>query len=409
MSGFKVVKAQVEKLGESHLEVTTIGAVNTVQLFTLQVKELQQMMRAQTKTWSRETYLKLVSDGVEIVKEAEQNAVKLEADAATLKSVRLLEVRALSGERRRMALAVRRLIKPLVAQNFWKAGQTWLGEKVLGVSVTVKDQIEPTTNLAKSKYAEVVDGHPTWSVPQHWSADSTAEAHSMLTLWLEILGPAVDALTKKLEKHLNDDPACYVNLARLPQGRAGEKGIRPDDYIPKNFLGEAASDISSSESFSTPMLLGMRQLGWRWGMEKMPFCGTGCFLRCTVGACSIVCWPMHSVLSKGASMSNVTEFFDGMSPSEFASFMTSEAAWVDLKTNESMWVPWGWYLTMVATSDVCLVFMEHWFSCEMLAHLPPEVAAEVVRSNCEYQESQPETPQSVQAVCWFKVAQSGNS
>ena len=105
----------VKKLGCEHVEVRATSTQKSLQ----QLKELAQTLeeaQQQAKWWSKDNCQQHFDQAVHSLQEADAVVVQLKADTQTLKQARLLEVRTLSGDRRRLALNVHHCAKPLADQ-----------------------------------------------------------------------------------------------------------------------------------------------------------------------------------------------------------------------------------------------------------------------------------------------------
>ena len=141
-SAFKCLEAVVAQLGEQHSEVEASGAVIAMEDFQKLLVTVNEG-RNGTKTWNKNSFVDQFDQCMSVYDEAVQIARNMHGLVSTLKTVRLLQVRAFAGDRRKSALTVRRLLKPLVSQHFWKSLVTWFGEEAMGIaaeSTTLKPQ-----------------------------------------------------------------------------------------------------------------------------------------------------------------------------------------------------------------------------------------------------------------------------
>ena len=143
-SVFQQIQHVMQMLGLQHPEVLTLGSQDSVGEMTRLVAQLAEH-RSTAKGWSRDNFAQKFAEAMKIYESTVTVAKKLHADLTALKTVRLLEVRAFSGDRRKVALAVRRVLKPLPLQSFWRSMLTWLGEHPLGISVA-KQEITPMSS-----------------------------------------------------------------------------------------------------------------------------------------------------------------------------------------------------------------------------------------------------------------------
>eukprot|EP00971_Amphidinium_carterae_P337284 6474021-Amphidinium_carterae.1 len=122
----------IEKLGDENVEVTASGCKATICAFESECNSLLNLKVA-AKGWQKDNFIKSHIDGFALLVKVAQLHANILADFKVLKSVRLLEVRQLSGERRKLALAIRRHGKALMQQDFFKSALTWFGDAVLNL------------------------------------------------------------------------------------------------------------------------------------------------------------------------------------------------------------------------------------------------------------------------------------
>ena len=402
---FKTAQGVVEKLGPEHVEVRATNVTEVLKSFAWIAKQMEDCQQ-QAKGWSKENFEQHFDSGMGLLVEADSMAATLKADVAVLKQVRLLEVRTLSGDRRRLALNVRRCAKPLSDQHFWKSGVTWCGECVLGIGAA-EAAPQPKTNMAKSSVLRSLAATEPYAKPTYWEPDSTDLPHQCMKKRLEMLQAKVAKAAKSVRASLEEDGSGFINLARvLAKTKEGE-AVRAEGTLPTEWFGSDAAEPAGLSNFAPLWVCGSKQYGWRYGPQQLPFPGIGHFIHCHEGDCSAIMWPMQSVLDEGGQVSTVTEFFTTKSTTDFGRFMEKHACWVAMAEGSSLWVPFGWYGSLITTSDQGIQLVQHWFARGgVVKQVSSEVALEVETWNVSLLDADTQDEKNgtlaLQALCWFK-------
>ena len=129
-SQVKSLQSLVKKLGADNVEVIASGCVPKLQEFEATCEVLQDK-KVSAKGWNKKNFVSQYVDAFTIFLTAFDLNKGIVTDLNVLKAVRLLEVRQLSGERRKAALVIRRAAKGLVTQSLWKSALTWFGQRGL--------------------------------------------------------------------------------------------------------------------------------------------------------------------------------------------------------------------------------------------------------------------------------------
>ena len=170
-SVYKQLLEVLKKLGPDHGDVVTLGTKKSVNEFEEEAERLK-ALKGTAKQWCKKTFVDHFAEGMGVVSSMVEKVKKLEDDLGSLKAVRLLEVRALSGDRRRAALQIRKVLKTLFDQVPWKPSRTWLGEEVLGVTTT-SSVLAAGSNIEKHPRAQFLGNDPPWLTVSSWKAGST--------------------------------------------------------------------------------------------------------------------------------------------------------------------------------------------------------------------------------------------
>ena len=141
-SSYKSVKALVDTLTPGHHEVVASGVLASLNRFESLMEYRLPAHRADARTWTKGSYEQGFTEAMTDYEEAVEIARFLPGVLSTLKAVRLLEVRAFAGDRRKTALVVRRLLKKLAGQAYWKSLLTFFGEHCMGISAS-SSRLEP--------------------------------------------------------------------------------------------------------------------------------------------------------------------------------------------------------------------------------------------------------------------------
>ena len=177
-SPVKLLSIVVDKLGRDHPEVLVTGAVKTITEFDNLVGELQQE-RLAAKTWALAGWTKKFESAMKRYQEAVELAREIVRQLESLKTVRLLEVRSLAGDRRKIALTSRRLLKPLTQnKTFFKSLVSYFGEHIMGVTADA-------TRLSPQASKNLCEG--AWKEQPSCSAKETTESDAEVAMSMEHL------------------------------------------------------------------------------------------------------------------------------------------------------------------------------------------------------------------------------
>ena len=245
-------------------------------------------------------------------------------------------MRALAGDRRKAALAVRRLTKPLSAQGFWKSAVTWKGEHCLGITPIGGDNFNVQTNLAKSPLMGKIDVEHL--KPAHWPEDSTAEAPSLLRQRLEKKQAQFQRWIARASKDL-ESTGAFLIMAQTSGQEADEELATLKSYTPVSFF-KAEHLPAGHGSFTSTYVLGSKALGWRFGPAQLPYPCMGAFWHQLSGSVLLLCIPMRAVLEQKANPRDLGELLEGLAASDCSSFLNDNCVFMHLKKGESCWTHW---------------------------------------------------------------------
>eukprot|EP00971_Amphidinium_carterae_P352321 6492546-Amphidinium_carterae.2 len=339
----KALEAVIAKIGDQNLEVTSTGAVETLGLFKDASTKLS-TLRGACKAWNKMNYVTQFEEGFDALIACLELGHRVESDLATLKSVRLLEVRALSGEKRKEALAVRRSLKPLENQGFWNSALTWYGISVLGV----KDKTyTPKENIEKA-LARVESGGKLFNVPRKFTVEDIAsdgDKQPLLAL-KSALDTTVSKLIEKIHLKWNSENPSLLNMGAVP---IAENVVFAQNWVPA-FVVDGARAPHGFNTWAHPLLFGGLELAWRFGGENFPFPGCSGLLYGIEGKVSVMMLPMLEIMKSGGSANMVTEFLDSMCPGDCSRWLDSRAIYFTIDVGEVAWIPMGWMPTLVTVS-----------------------------------------------------------
>ena len=154
--------------------------------------------------------------------------------------------------------------------------------------------------------------------------------------------------------------------------------------------------------------MGSKELGWCWGPDALPYPGMPCFLLQWSGEIEVIAWPMRAVSERGGAITNVTEFLDGMSPSDTTHFMKeAPAVYFPLKKGETAWIPGGYFLTTVCTKGMAMTLVQPWFASFAFKGLAKDVWKGIIDWNLSHLEEEMKEESQASAVlsamAWFKA------
>ena len=151
-------------------------------------------------------------------------------------------------------------------------------------------------------------------------------------------------------------------------------------FQPEGFLGgEAAAGVGS---FASPQALLCDHLSFLFGHAFLAFPGFGSWMTMQHGTAVVVAWPMQAVVDKHASIAAVSDMFDSLSASEAADFMKKNGSiHFPVTENHIVWLPVGWHVFVVTTSDTAtLLWMPH-LSRELLKETSPAMQQAILAWN----------------------------
>ena len=375
------VQGVVEKLGTNRLEVAALGCVQSLKRFHEVVTFLKEY-RERAKTWSRENFVAQFMEAMKIYEEGMKLAQRLAKDFEVLSKVRLLEVRALSGDRRKIALSVRRLTKPLQTGGFFKNCLTWFGERCLGVTAT-STSLSPQSNFDKAPLLQDQPADlPACVFPQLWTATKDAPHVAILERVVSIggLGKYKEQCKSNLLKN-----GGQLNTVRLPVKKDELSAEAVKLFFPEVFYG---ADLAGLKTFASLTMWGGQELSFRFGPPQMEFPGFSQTLHALEGNAMVLTWPMSSVQGCGGCIRNVSELFDHQSPSEAATFLNKHSVFFVLEVGMSAWIPMGYYVAIVSLSQTSIILSQLCFSQTLFETLTVNLGEEIAAWNLSLLEQQ---------------------
>ena len=89
--------------------------------------------------------------------------------------------------------------------------------------------------------------------------------------------------------------------------------------------------------------------GARHRPSGVPVDGLGQLVQNIEGFWVIACWPAYTVLDRGASLANQSEFLAEMAAEAFDQWAKDHVKWAQLPAGSAFWVPYGWHMSALAT------------------------------------------------------------
>ena len=401
-SSYRLLLELIKKIGSEHLEVRECQASQLVSLFEKKCKEMQEQ-KSNVKGWAKDNFVQRFSSGMSTLAAAQTLATDILRVLTTLKAVRLLEVRQMSGERRKGALLVRRIAKPLITQQFWKAATTYFGTMVMGLGME-GEKVLPQSNLLKSETMQGLANGPAYSMPQLWKAGEASAVGTLFFRIIEQVAAKLGGIPKRMTDAMEEDGSYYTMIARLPLSSE----IVTDELLPKTFFSEKPEGMTT---WNTPCLFGAKRWGWRFGATAWPSPGCGGYLNSVAGSAEIFLLPMHCVDEAGGSIENLSDFLNSMSPGDCQAFLSKRSVYFQLEEGDGAWIPWGWYATSVATSELSLILWQPWMHQLLVKAMSSEkVQAAVVKWNIALCQSlSSENAAFLKGLCWWRELAEGGS
>eukprot|EP00971_Amphidinium_carterae_P332298 6466382-Amphidinium_carterae.2 len=368
----KSLKGLIDKLGSENVEVQTLGAQLTIETFESICVSLQDR-KASVKGWQRDNFVDQHTEAFGLLCNAVELQRKVVSDEACLRSVRLLEVRQLSGERRKVALCVRRLAKPLVEQQFYRSCITWYGDSVLGLG---SGKIEAKSNLAKATEGRLVD-RPCLFVAEQMAAEPAVAQLQLLLEELKV-GAALEKTADRVRTYFDGDGIkIRTNAAVLHT----DQMVLEPRFVPDVLL-DGHRPTEAFATFGKPLVLGGCMYGWRYGEEGWNHhLGVGMVLWGITGTVSVMTVPMEAVLRSGGCALQLAAYLDGLSGQDASVFMTANAKYFKLAEGDIAWVPWGTHISMVTLTERSVALAVPWYAKVLQQRLPEAVQAELVKAH----------------------------
>eukprot|EP00971_Amphidinium_carterae_P257658 5114556-Amphidinium_carterae.1 len=339
-----------------------------------QLAEQLTTLKVASKGWNKSNFKEHFSTGYQVLADCLVVGARIKTALATLKAVRLLEVRHFSGERRKEALQVRRVVKPLMAAEFWRSALTWFGQTALGINKDAKMVVQDNILKQGEKCAFCAKG---FVVPQKWSVDDQAvPAHERKIQPLLLLRDGLDHFTSTLQTRLltafQDDGNQKLNMCVVP---TNEAQLKPE-WVP-DLLLDGHRAASGFTTFGRPCLMGGCSLSWRFGPTSWPHPGVGGFVFGKEGTVCILLIPMSKVLLHGGSIEMLTAFLNNMTTSDCTAFMQNNAVYFPLSVGEMCWIPYGFHVSVVTTSEKSVLLWVPWHHRSLMLY-PADALEEAV-------------------------------
>ena len=109
-------------------------------------------------------------------------------------------------------------------------------------------------------------------------------------------------------------------------------------------------DVASTNAFGAPSVFLSSPLGFRCAGYDFRYPGIGCYIVGLTGKTVVVSWPMSRAVAADESLLNELDFLEGMSggAAKAAEHMSSMAHWCSVSTGETVWVPYGHHVWLLA-------------------------------------------------------------
>jgi hypothetical protein len=334
-----------DKLGEDHLEYTSLHADEKLSGFEPKVTRLMQL-RDNTKQWTDESYSDKYVEIEGLCADIITDNVFFASAVQALKGIRLLEVQASAGARRKVALKCKQRLAGIDKQGFPKTIITWLGEKVLGLTA------ESTEDNFQESICNMDAANFDWHAPAISRAGRPHLFSSALDCMMPHLSPRLAKVTRRLAVDLEKNEST-INMLRVPPADP------PDQYFEMKWLPSQFAMRPRGEAWvvedivkhGTPWVLHHAPVGFRYGIECFPFANMACFLQCITGPMAIVTWPLIAVKDLGGQLDQTIASLESMASPEASSWMTANVNYAVLSVGDTVWIPYGFEVFLINVAD----------------------------------------------------------
>lgn len=385
-SNSALLRKLVEKLGDAHKEVVALDCVAKMATFEKVVAALR-CFQKQNASWTENSYRLEFKKAVRTLQEAEALARTISENFGSLKNSHVQSVSEASGNRRRLALIVRRLLGEgiLTALGYPKSCMIWLGETIFGITPETKVLDVSSVKVFKPSgsfdlaapnlcYAPHGSGHELCSVEK--LADCLRarinKGGNKLKVAIKPPQPKDDPNDEE-----EDNPISCMRLCP----KAGD-GVEDCSWVPEAFKTHGGKPLALT-TFGAPLLFGARLFGFRHGPVYHPMPGIGHLLHVIEGSTLVVAWPMANTLAKKASIPECFAMLESFTSTSAAEFMGG-AVFGAMEVGSTLWVPYGHHVFTIGMRDENVMLFTPMCYDGLLQSMDPEVKKQVIDWNATF-------------------------
>ena len=323
-SAYNKLATTVQTLGVNHAEVRASKSQDLLASFLAKVKVVETFITS-CDGWTPTSAGPEFSKATQAVQLMESSCKELEEAVKVLKQVRLHAVHQGAGDRRKLGLAVKKVLGALEDQEFPKPLMLWLGHTLLGVRVG-----EYEKNFTECDALEYKDNFSV-DEPWLWTAENTSDVKANVIAHMGSFAERIVTVKKSIsESFAGKDPEMtYLVMMTAKEKKSAQVNVNAT-WETRLQASESDPSFVTAEaigSFGAPWVFGSAYLGCRQGMIHGVLTGIGCFVVGLSGTTLVVTWPMASTLAAGAAVTEHLSYLSGLSAADASKFMSGHASW----------------------------------------------------------------------------------
>lgn len=374
-ASYQLLKPLLDKLGGDHEEVSALELQPKLDEFKIQFLALKEKVGI-TKSWNKATFKGHYVDclkGLEVLQKFDFTfSTSLEA----LKKVRLMQVQCKAGDRRKLSLQIRRLVKGLAESGFFPNLVTWFGEGPLGIQ-SDSEVIKPTSILTN-----VPAEGGLWVKPCVLKENDVSPLAKAMKIRAGDLSVEVKSIVEKLDKNLTKFKLA-TNVGRVTEAPPAEDQVPWSMSCFKKIDGEFL-EPDGIRKHGVAWALGSKAMSFRHGRAQCPYEGFGALVRCVQGDAVMCMVPIDKVVAAGGSADNFKGFIENMATGDAATFMTMNSVTLYMSEFDCAWVPYGWFHFIVTTKPVSFLLWQPVLNLELLADVPDNISEKIGVMNLSF-------------------------
>ncbi len=358
-----------------------------------------------TKNWDKSSFVRNFMKGIRELTECFEKHQQVLTAADTLQKVKLLESKQVSGDKRRLGLAIRQHLKVCIDLGLPPNMLSWVATRSLGFNVETK-KCHPCMDLSAAGVVSVDPPHKASFFDTDTGLLNNGHAAGVEKFILA-LDDKIVGTVQKLRKFMNKDgDGCHTSMQLMKV--AGTPAAEMTSWWPRNFKykGKHVRLDSDTKSVGTPWLLASKRWGVRIGQDQIPFAGLPFWLYQHIGSVTIVAVPWSAIEAAGSSPSNFEGYVNSLSTADCGKWLDKHAIWCHIPTNTAFWLPPAWHAVIITTSSsevesvtTCIPFL----STDVVMGVPADMRKLLLKYVDDWVESRKtDKPISSMAPSWSK-------